>query len=140
MGADVYDDDNTVVGAAQDQGTQDGSVIKDAEPNGGSARPKRSPNPNPKYSPEEYDLGDVKAKEDSTADDDTIVTVEIGPEVPKVHEGGDDIPAQVLLETEGLSSMMTKQELFDPGGGGSITKSRGTALSFWLLTVAACDH
>jgi hypothetical protein len=34
-------------------------VTKDVEPNGGSARPKRSPKPNPQYSPDNYDLSYV---------------------------------------------------------------------------------
>jgi hypothetical protein len=63
LAADVHDDVPTGGGDAQDQGRQDEDVTKDAEPNGGSARPRRSPKPNPKYSPDEYDLSYVGDKE-----------------------------------------------------------------------------
>ena len=37
-------------------------MTEDVEPNGGSARPKISPKPNPKYSPNDYDLSYVGDK------------------------------------------------------------------------------
>ena len=54
-----HDDVPTSGGDDQDQGRLVEDVTKDAEPNGGSARPKRSPKPNPKYSPNDYDLSYV---------------------------------------------------------------------------------
>jgi hypothetical protein len=75
------------------------------------------------------------AKEGQAVDDDPKPTageegdahgmVGVGPEEPYDEEGGEVDPIQALLYTVGLRSMMTKQELFDPGGGGGITKSRG---------------
>ena len=57
----VHDDVPTGGGDDQDQGRLVEDVTKDAEPNGGSARPKRSPKP-PKHSPDDYDLSHVGSK------------------------------------------------------------------------------
>jgi hypothetical protein len=40
----------------QDQGELFEEVTEVVEPHGGSGRPKRSPKPNPKYIPDDYDL------------------------------------------------------------------------------------
>jgi hypothetical protein len=55
---DIRDDATTGGRDDQDQGR----LVEDGEPNGGSARPKRSPKPNPKYSPDDYDLSYVGNK------------------------------------------------------------------------------
>ena len=46
----------------QDQGRLFEDVTEVVEPNEGSTRPKRSPKPNPKYSPNDYDLSYVGHK------------------------------------------------------------------------------
>ena len=66
----------------------------------------------------------VQANEAHAAHDDTNDAVIVGPEVPKDKEGG-------------LESKMTKQELFDPGGGGGgIAKSHGSRA---FISVANCS-
>jgi hypothetical protein len=60
----------------------------------------------------------VQAKEADNAQDDTNDAVVVGPEVPRDEEGGEDDPVQGIFGTGGRKSKMTKQELFDPGGGG----------------------
>ena len=61
----------------------------------------------------------------------------MGPEVPRDGEGGEDDPVQRIIETGGRKSKMTKQELFEPGGGGGgIAKSHGTCA---FISVANCS-
>ena len=58
----VRDDAPTGGRDDQCQGRLFEDVTEDVNPKGGSARPKRSPKPNPKYSPDDYDLsylGDI---------------------------------------------------------------------------------
>ena len=100
VAADVRDDVHTAGDDDQDQGRQD----------------------------DEAGVDDiiVQANEAHAAHDDTNDAVIVGPEVPKDEEGGEADPVQGMFETGGLKSKMTKQELFDPGGGGGgIAKSRG---------------
>jgi hypothetical protein len=59
---DVRDDVPTGGRDDQDQGRLFDDVTKVVEPNGGTARPTRSPKPNPKYSPDDYDLSYVGNK------------------------------------------------------------------------------
>jgi hypothetical protein len=72
----------------------------------------------------------VQAKEANADHDDANDTAVVGPEVPIDEEGGEDDPVQGMFETGGRKSKMTKQELFDPGGGGGgIAKSHGNRAS-----------
>jgi hypothetical protein len=75
---------------------------------------------------EEADVTIVQAKKANAAQDDTDETVVVGPELPRDGEGGEDDPVQRIIEKGGRKSKMTKQELFEPGGGGGgIAKSHG---------------
>ena len=101
LAADVRDDVHTAGDDDQDQGRQD----------------------------DEAGVDDiiVQANEAHAAHDSTNDAIIVGHEVPKDEEGGEADPVQGMFETGGLKSKMTKQELFDPGGGGGgIAKSHGS--------------
>jgi hypothetical protein len=59
---DVHDDVPTGGRDDQDKGRLVEDVTKDVKPNGGSARPRRSPKLNHQYSPDQYDLSNVGDK------------------------------------------------------------------------------
>jgi hypothetical protein len=96
---EVHDDVPTGGRDDHDQGRLVENMTKDVEPNGGSAKPKRSPKLNPQYNPDNYDLSNVGDKSETRSRRSIQPPIQDDPahEAPTVGHGG--VPA---IRAEGV--------------------------------------